>query len=258
MDGIDLKNITQKDKEKEKQPTPSVFGFRINAKRKGDSQQIINSLASLPFLFVSLDPANQEDVVVLKIDSRDISNNPYIFSIIYFRKNSIDVLYTTIPSKSPKLRKLEIFSYLLNILNFCQGVYAFDFLHLSQIVSSVLDDTKEYFSFEYQELFSKYDFLKEEFLRLEKKYKSLEDSKKELEQEVYSLKSKNEELMLKLSNIEKYSDSFLSIKIQEWISEHNGEFNIVEFAKLYNVSEARVEQLLNKLVAEGYLEGKSV
>ncbi|MFN3909741.1 MAG: hypothetical protein ACK4J0_00720 [Candidatus Anstonellaceae archaeon] len=234
---------------------PQVKGFRILGKRKGSLEQITSILQEISFLFVSPDPADKNTIIALNVEFRDISNNPYLFSILYFRENSIDVVYTHNPKKSEKLRKLEILSYTLNILTFFSKLYSIEIDQLYQIVESVLTDTKEYFSLDYQELFSKYNSLEEEYSFLNKKYKSLEESKKELENQLYLLKSKNQELQTKLSQFEKYSDSVLALKIQEWITEHNGVINIVEFAKFYNVPEAKVEQILNNLVAEGYLEG---
>jgi DNA-binding IscR family transcriptional regulator len=56
--------------------------------------------------------------------------------------------------------------------------------------------------------------------------------------------------------MEKYSDSVLAVKIQDWIEEHNGEINLSEFSSVHGVSEARVEQVLNNLISEGYLESR--
>ncbi len=44
------------------------------------------------------------------------------------------------------------------------------------------------------------------------------------------------------------------LRIQEWISDHQGAINVVEFAKYNRVPETRVEDLLNRLVRQGYLE----
>ena len=42
----------------------------------------------------------------------------------------------------------------------------------------------------------------------------------------------------------------------EWISEHNGEIDIMEFSKLYHIHPTRVEEMLNLLVEAGFLEPK--
>ena len=70
----------------------------------------------------------------------------------------------------------------------------------------------------------------------------------------YELKSQNDEMVLRIQELEGLSDDALKARLQEYVLEHNGEINIIEFTKLHRVSESRVEQMLNKLVAEGYLE----
>ncbi|MEM2138510.1 MAG: hypothetical protein QW568_05465, partial [Candidatus Anstonellaceae archaeon] len=105
-------------------------------------------------------------------------------------------------------------------------------------------------------LFSLYDNLKTEAASLQKKVGDLSNSNATLSKENYELKSKNDELTIKLKSLETLSDPVLSLKIQEWLSEHKGEINIADFSKVYNVPETRVEQMLNKLVTEGYLETK--
>ena len=50
------------------------------------------------------------------------------------------------------------------------------------------------------------------------------------------------------------SEETLRTKLQEWISEHNGSISIPDFAKNYKVAEGRVEEILNKLVSEGFIE----
>jgi len=249
-----LKTTKSQEQEKTVQK-PEVRGFRINAKRVAKIDDLINQLSQISFISYTIDPNDSKIVVALNVEARDISNNPYNFSIIYFKPNEIDVIYTITPKKSSKLRKLEVLSYVLNILSFCAEIYSLKIEQLAQITENILVDATEYFSMDYQELYSKYDRLKEEYESLNKKIKIVENSKKELENEVYTLKTKFQELNAKLQSLEKYSDDVLALKIQEWIAEHNGEFNLAEFSKTYNVPETRVEQILNNLIAEGYLEG---
>jgi DNA-binding IclR family transcriptional regulator len=54
--------------------------------------------------------------------------------------------------------------------------------------------------------------------------------------------------------LESPSDETLKLKIQEWLEVHHNEINISEFAKTYKILESRVEQLLNAMVMQGYLE----
>jgi hypothetical protein len=255
---VGVEDILKSTKTQEQEKTiqkPEVRGFRINAKRVSRAEDLIKQLSQISFISYTIDPNDSKTIIALNVEARDISNNPYNFSIIYFKPNEIDVIYTITPKKSSKLRKLEVLSYVLNILSFCADIYSIKIEQLAQITENILLDATEYFSMDYQELYTKYDRLKEENEGLNKKIKMVEDSKKELENEVYTLKNKMQELNAKLQGLEKYSDDVLALKIQEWIAEHNGEFNLAEFAKIYNVPETRVEQILNNLIAEGYLEG---
>ena len=115
---------------------------------------------------------------------------------------------------------------------------------------------REYVTADYDKLYSLYDNLKTEQAVLQKKVKEMSDATASLSKENYELKSRNDELQLKLKGLETFSDSVLALKIQEWLSEHKGEINIADFSKVYAVPESRVEQMLNKLVTEGYLESK--
>ena len=80
------------------------------------------------------------------------------------------------------------------------------------------------------------------------------DEVKALGNRNFELKARNDELSLRLNELEALSDKALKAKVQEWIAEHDGEINVHEFAKVNKVIETRVEDALNKLVSEGYLE----
>ena len=78
---------------------------------------------------------------------------------------------------------------------------------------------------------------------------------KSLSKENYELKNENDELKVRFEKLHGgISDSVLSTRVQEWVIEHNGTINIVEFARHNRVPEARVEDVLNDLVRQGYLE----
>ncbi|PIT84151.1 hypothetical protein COU37_04790 [Candidatus Micrarchaeota archaeon CG10_big_fil_rev_8_21_14_0_10_45_29] len=237
-------------------PTPKVKGFRIPAVRNGSTDELMRALGTLSFLRISQDSADLSVILALNVEARDISKNPYIFSICYFRADAIDVLYTLTPNKSPRVRRLDILKYVLNLLTLCAGIYEINMKFLYQMIEGAIADMNEYVSMDFQKLFSKYDSLKGEHDMMLKKIQTLENSNRELASDNYEMKNREQELLLKLSSLEKYSDSVLAIKIQDWINEHSGEINLSDFARVHNVSEARVEQVLNTLVSEGYLESR--
>ena len=89
---------------------------------------------------------------------------------------------------------------------------------------------------------------------LKKKVSRFTEENQALLAKNYELKSKNDEMLLRLKSLETMSDETLKTKVQTWISEHNGEINVIEFSKTYAVVETKVEEILNRLVSEGYLE----
>ena len=249
--GLGENNASAKDEKK-----PQMKGFRLPAIRKSSVASVMQSLRKLSFLRVSADSQNPDTILALNIESRDISKNPYQFSIIHFRREEIDVLYSQVPNSSSKTRRIDVLKYCLNVLTLLTNDYSVDMKYLYQLLESVVSEMNEYFSNDYQSLFSKYDSLKSEYSSMQKRIIALEESNRKLTTDNYALKNSSEELQVKLSQLQKYSDSVLAVKIQDWIEEHNGEINLSEFSHIYGVTEARVEQVLNNLISEGYLENR--
>jgi hypothetical protein len=232
---------------------PIVSGFRIAASRQKMPSEISQRLSELSFLEMTVD---KDALSVLNVESRDIQKNPYLFSIVNFLPNSIEVKYTCIPSSSPKKRRLEVLRHFLNMLTLAEDCYDVRLQDIYQLLEASFADMTEYSSVEYEKLFGLYDSQKSDFASMQKKLREATDSTASLSKENFDLKNKNDELTLKLRSLETFSDPVLSLKIQEWLSEHKGEINITDFSRVYNVPENRVEQMLNKLVTEGYIETK--
>lgn len=238
------------------QPLPSApltGGFSLKATSHATPAQMAQLLSVLTFLEMS-----QEDdaLAALNVESRDIQKNPYLFSITYFRPNGIEVLYSCVGGMSPKKRRLDVLRHALNMLTMLSDAYTVDTKEIYQLLESSLADMSEYVTADYEKLFSEHDSLKAQNAELSKRVHDLSGANDSLSKENYDLKLKNDELVLKLKSLETYSDSVLGLKIQEWIKEHGGEINIAEFSRVHSVPEMRVEQILNKLVTEGYLEAR--
>jgi len=231
----------------------SVSGFRVAAKRLKGPQEISQRLSELSFLEMS---ADKDALIVLNVESRDIQKNPYLFSIVSFLPNSIEAKYTIMPSSSPKRRRIDVLRHFLNLLTITEDCYSYRMQDVSQLLEASIADMTEYTSVEYDRLFGMYDSQKSDYAAIQKKLRDANEGNASLSKENFELKSKNDELVLKMRSLETFSDSVLSLKIQEWLSEHKGEINIADFSKVYNVPENRVEQMLNKMVTEGYIETK--
>ena len=232
---------------------PRVGGFRLLAKRLRGPSEIAQRLAELSFLELATD---KDVLCALNVESRDIQKNPYLFSIVYFRPNMVEALYSTLPNMSPKKRRIEVLRHFLNLMTLADDCYEVGMKPVYQLLEISVADMTEYVSSDYEKLFALYDNLKTELSTLQKRYAEAKDASASLSKENYELKTRNDEMTLRLKSLETFSDSVLALKVQEWLSEHKGEINISDFSRVYNVPEMRVEQMLNKLVTEGYLETK--
>lgn len=232
---------------------PTVGGFRLVAERTAGVSELSSRFAEISFLEMT---ADKDTLSVLNVESRDLRKDPALFSIIKFGPSRIDAVYTCLASSSPKKRRLEVLRHFLNMLTIADDCYEVDTKQVHQLLEAAIADMSEYVSTDYEKLFSLYDSLKSDHAALQKKVRDMSESTSALSKENYDLKNKNDELALRLKNLETLSDPVLSLKIQEWLSEHRGEINISDFSRVFNIPETRVEQMLNKLVTEGYLETK--
>lgn len=240
-------------KKQEEAVPPKVSGLSLECKRLSSSREIFESLSSLSFLEL----LQEEDAVVaINVESRDIRRSPYLFSICYFRPLKIEIIYTYTAGMSPKKRRLDILRYLLNLLTMTSSHHEIDMRQAYQLLEDAVSEMNEYVTSDYDKLYSVYDNMKNEITTMQKKLAELREANALLSKENYDLKLVRDELQLKVSAAQAMSDDVLAAKIQEWVSEHDSEINITEFSKIFNVPETRVEQMLNRLVSEGYLSAR--
>jgi len=229
---------------------PRVDGFRFGAERRRGAEDIVKALSSLTFLEI----VPEGDVVALiNVESRDIQKNPYSFSLTYLKPKGIEVMYTIAPGTSPRKRRVDIFRFILNILTLLDECYEVNRKEFYQLVDAALKGVGEYVSSSYDEIFAKYDALRNENELLKKRVEGLQSANDRLGKDNMELKEKNDNLTLKLRELEGYSDEVLMLKIQEWLLEHKNEINVGEFSKVHKVREQRVESVLNRMVTEGLL-----
>ncbi|MEM4133929.1 MAG: hypothetical protein QXO35_02780 [Candidatus Micrarchaeia archaeon] len=229
---------------------PFIEGFRIEAKMLKGTQEIIDALSPLQFLDIV---ETKTGIAAINVERRDIQKNPYLFSIIYLNPDCIEIIYSYNPDESPKKRRLEILRYFLNIVTLLENVYFINHKQLYQVVDNFMSRLLEYTSSTYEELFSKYDSVKEECDRIKKQLAEVTAANESLRKSNMELKEQQNQLMLRIKELEMVSDDVLISRIQTWLDEHNYEINISDFARINKVSEQRVEEILNKMVREGYL-----
>ncbi len=237
---------------KEEVHPPQVDGFKVKGKFiKGKPKDLANILRSISFLEV----APEKDALnVIYVESRDIDKNPYLFSIIKITDDEMEVLYTIPPEIGPKKRRVDVIRYVLNILSLIEGSFEVDNKTVYQLIENSIKELSGSVTMDYTKLYTAYDQLKKEVDDLKKKADRLTEQTQALTSQNYELKTQNDDFRLRVQSLEGLSDDALKLKLQEWVADHSGAINIAEFTKLYKVSDARVEEMLNKLVSEGYLE----
>jgi regulator of replication initiation timing len=237
---------------KEPAHAPQVDGFKIKGKLASGK---LKDLAGLLRSISSLEIAPEKDVLnIIYVESRDIDKNPYLFSIVKIKEDEIEVLYT-IPSEiGPKKRRVDVIRYLLNILSLIEAYYSVENKTLYQLVEDAIKELAGSVTMDYTKLYTAYDSMKKEVADLKKKVDRFSEQNQALTSQNYELKTQNDDMRLRLQQLEGISEESLRVKLQEWISEHNGSISISEFAKNYKLADGRVEELLNKLVSEGYIE----
>jgi hypothetical protein len=229
---------------------PQVDGFKIKSSLTGTLKQIGDAMSSISFLEVA---PEKDGVNAVYVESRDINNNPYLFSILKIKKDELEVVYSIPPEIAPRKRRMDMIRHVLNLLSLLEKYYVVENKVLYQLIEASVKELSEAVTMDYSKLYTSYDSLKKESDDLKKRVGRLQDETQALTTKNYELKNLNDELLVRNKELEALSDDVLKTKLQEWIMEHNGEMNIIEFSKLYRIPEAKVEQALNRLVAEGYL-----
>lgn len=230
---------------------PRVDSFKIFVKLKGTLKDVGSKLSTLSFMEVVIE---KDKVNAAYIESRDIEKMPYTFALFKFKNACIEVLYSIPPTIPPKKRKFEIVRYFLNLLTILGPTYSIESSVIYQLLDGAYKEMNDFVSLDYNRLYMLYDNIKKDYEDVSRRCKRTMQELEEFKRENYELKTKNDEFILRIKQLETLSDETLKQKIQEWISEHSGEINITEFSKFYRISEMRVEEMLNALVREGYVQ----
>jgi len=221
-----------------------VLKLELAAKLKSSLDKVAEKLKSISYLTVL---QKEDSVSAASVEVTDIKGNPYVFSVFEFYKDKIRVRFSVPEGKSILSRIISVLKKLMNILSIL-GTYEVSQDSLVSLLESLLDFLEK----------TQTDVSKEKLLienqRLKKKIADLEERLREKSFTVYNLKLTNDALRKKLSKYEKISDQELMLKIEDWVRDHGGEIDLEEFCKVYGVSINRVEEILDKMVKEGYLE----
>ena len=201
--------------------------------------------------------ATKDSIFLLRVERRDIQKRPFLFFIITITKEKINIKYTVALDASPKMRKLYVLKMLLSVLSLITDIYNANDTELFQHLDSAVDDVLNSLSQSYSTLFNNYDSLFNEYRELKRLNIELEAANKNLTVQATQLTNENKELKERLSVLETYSDQSLMVMVQDWLDSHDSTIDVNEFSNSYKIMPTRVEQILNKMVALGYIELKS-
>ncbi len=230
---------------------PIGASFKFGAKLKVSKSELMERVRAISDVEVT---ELKDKIALVRVESRDIDGLPYLFTIIYLGKDNIEVMYSVTPELSMRKRRLELLRYVANVLTLLKDAYEIDIASFMQILDVFLSEIQEFATSDYETLYRKYDLALSKLEDAKKRIERLEESNDKISRKLIELKDERDELKLRVSELEKYSDDALMLKIQEWLKEHGNEISISNFCKLYKVRESRVEQILNRMVREGYLE----
>ncbi len=232
---------------------PDIEEIRLGAKLSGSFDDIAKRLSSLELLYVKRNPDN---IIILRIESRDIQKRPFLFFLITLSGDSALVQYSIAHDTGVKMRRLYIIKNLLNVLSLISDIYTVDNAALFQHADSAIDDVVNTIPQSYSALYNTYDSLYNEYKELRRLNVELTASNKNLIVQGMQLSNENRKLEQKLKELQTYSDEALMVRVQDWIEAHDSTIDIDEFSKITGVTPPRIEQILNTMISRGYIEIK--
>lgn len=233
---------------------PKVEELTIEAKLVGTMSALKEKLAQIPFYLIN---ADEKEINLIKVESRNINKRPYLFHIITLTPTTLTVTYSYLPDSSLNLRRASILKNLSGVLSLISDQYNVNASKFLQYVDSVLDNLTMGLSQNYTTLYNRYDAILTEYRGLKRLNIELAASNRNLTIQSAQLSEDNKSLALQVNTLKKYSDESLMALVEEWIQVHNNSIDIVEFGKSYQVTPTRVEQILDKMISLGYIELKT-
>ncbi|MCX8154462.1 MAG: hypothetical protein N3C61_01355 [Candidatus Micrarchaeota archaeon] len=194
-----------------------------------------------------------DSVSVGYLERRDASGNPESFYVIEFKQDGIEVSFTE-TGYEEAFRRWDVIKKTIPILSQVATYYNLDLSDILKIIDFAINDIFQSVPTNVKEELMKIEQLRGQINTLERKIAKLEIEKSELEKKLISLNEEYEKAMLKIKKYESLSDDQVREKIISWIKENNGNFEILEFSKFYNLPEQRVRDNLDYLIKEKYIK----
>ncbi len=230
---------------------PKVEKLNINGKLIGTFQGILDRVSKVPFYVSSV---SVDSATIAVIESRNIKKQPYLFYIFNITNEYIEITYSIPNDTSETLRRAYVLRNTASFLSSINDLFDIDKQAFLQYVDSTLDKLLSGISQNYSVLFNKYDSLLSEYRATKRLNIELSASNRNLSIQTADLLEENKKLKDSLSKLQKYSDESLMSMVEDWINVHGSSIDVDEFAKTYNLTSPRVEEILDKMVSKGYIE----
>ncbi|BCS90997.1 MAG: hypothetical protein ARM1_0454 [Candidatus Micrarchaeota archaeon] len=229
---------------------PKIESFTLDIINDYDINQLYSRLSTHGLYNAAI---KDNALYLYKIDGYDLQKRPFNFSIFIINGKQLQCTYTIQQDTSPKMRKLNVIKDLLLSLELVDDLLKVDTKKLYDLVASSISEVLSGISQQYSVLYNAYDALLSDYKEVKKQLIDLKKSNDQLATEADELRKQNAELSKQLSDLNKYSDEALMAMIEDWIRAHDGSIDIMEFSKTYKLTPSRVEQILNIMVAKGYI-----
>ena len=234
-------------------PAPKMEKLVFQAKLSGTLENLQETVKSLPAYEIDLEGGV---LTLARVESRNIHKIPYLFHLIELKSEEVSVSYS-IPSNTGEiLRRASILRDFSSLMSLISEHYAVDQGKLMQYIASTLDTTIKGLSQPYSTLFNQYNTMVVDYRAVKRLNVELSASNRNLIVQTSQLSEENKKMSEELNKLKKHSDESLMVMVQDWIDVHNNSIDISQFAKTYDISVPRAEEILDKMVSLGYLEMK--
>ena len=234
-------------------PTPKVERVSFKGMLLGNMDEIGQKIAKIPLYDTSM---RNGELVVTRVESRNIHKAPFLFHIITFKRDGISVIYSIPQDSSERMRRAAVIKNIASIISLVADKFQIDQAEFLQYVDSVMDQLLGGISETYSSLFNKYDALLSEYRELKRLNLELVAANRNLTIQTAELTAENKSMAEQIKQLQTYSDQALMAMVEDWVEVHNSTIDIDEFAKTYKIAQPRVEGILDKMVSLGYLELK--
>lgn len=238
----------------EEEQAPKVEEVEFPGKLVTSLESIKSKLLQIPFYTTKL---NSGELNIIRVESWNVHKMPFLFYIIKIKQDSLTMTYSIIPNTSERIRRATALGGLSAVISIISDDFKINEAKFFQYIDSAIGEILNGMSESYSALFNKYDALVSNYAELRKLTQDLNIANRNMTIQTSQLSEENKTLQEQLHALQTYSDDALMAMVQDWIEVHNSSIDITEFAKTYKLTEPRVEQILDKMVSQGYVELKS-